>query len=62
MGHNDWQLVRLCLATLLLVKSGTPYRNPTVMAAVDPGHRRWNWVPRVGEATNMINRRGSCRR
>jgi len=35
---TDWQLIRLCPAPLLLVKSPRPWRNPTVLAAVDPLH------------------------
>jgi universal stress protein E len=38
LGYNDWQLLRLCPCPVLLVKSVKPYRNPVVLAAVDPGH------------------------
>jgi universal stress protein E len=35
---TDWQLIRLCPAPLLLVKSPRPWTKPTVLAAVDPLH------------------------
>jgi universal stress protein E len=35
---TDWQLIRLCPAPLLLIKSTRPWRKPTVLAAVDPMH------------------------
>ena len=38
LGHNDWQLTRLCPVPLLLVKSATAYRAPRILAAIDPGH------------------------
>jgi len=35
---TDWELLRLSLAPVLLVKTPGPYRRPAVLAAVDPGH------------------------
>jgi universal stress protein E len=35
---TDWELLRLSPMPVLLVKSRGTYRNPVVMAAVDPGH------------------------
>ena len=35
---NDWELLRLSPAPLLLVKSPGSYRHPIVLAAVDPAH------------------------
>jgi universal stress protein E len=34
----DWEMVRLAPMPVLLVKSSRPYRHPTILAAVDPGH------------------------
>ena len=35
---TDWELLRLSPVPVLLVKSGSAYRRPTVLAALDPGH------------------------
>lgn len=35
---TDWELLRLSPVPVLLVKSRRPYRNPVVLAAVDPTH------------------------
>ncbi|MEP7242091.1 MAG: universal stress protein [Gammaproteobacteria bacterium] len=35
---TDWELLRHSSVPVLLVKSARPYRNPVVLAAVDPGH------------------------
>jgi universal stress protein E len=35
---TDWELLRLSPVPVLLVKTRGPYRNPVVLAAVDPGH------------------------
>lgn len=35
---NDWELLRLSPAPVLLVKSGGRYRRPAVLAALDPMH------------------------
>jgi universal stress protein E len=35
---TDWELLRLSPVPVLLVKTTRPYRRPTVLAAVDPGH------------------------
>jgi universal stress protein E len=40
LRNTDWELIRHCPVPLLLVKSGRPYRNPAVLAAVDPFHAR----------------------
>ncbi len=34
----DWELLRLSPVPVLLVKGGRPYRHPTVLMALDPGH------------------------
>ena len=34
----DWELLRLSPVPLLLVKTTGPYREPTVLAAIDPAH------------------------
>jgi len=38
MRLTDWELVRLSPVPVLLVKNSRPYRRPTVLVAVDPGH------------------------
>ncbi|HLJ39590.1 MAG TPA: universal stress protein [Steroidobacteraceae bacterium] len=38
LRNTDWELIRHCPIPLLLVKSAREYRNPTVLAAVDPFH------------------------
>lgn len=35
---TDWQLIRLCPTPLLLVKNARPWKEPTILAAVDPLH------------------------
>jgi universal stress protein E len=35
---TDWELLRLSSVPVLLIKNARPYRRPTVLAAVDPGH------------------------
>jgi universal stress protein E len=35
---TDWELLRLCPAPVLLVKSRRAWRRPVVLAALDPGH------------------------
>jgi universal stress protein E len=35
---TDWELLRLSPVPVLLVKTSGAYRNPVVLAAVDPGH------------------------
>ncbi|HEU4624116.1 MAG TPA: universal stress protein [Steroidobacteraceae bacterium] len=35
---TDWELLRLSPVPVLLAKSAQPYRNPIVLAAVDPSH------------------------
>jgi len=39
MRLTDWELVKLSPLPVLLVKSPRPYRHPSVLAAIDPGHR-----------------------
>jgi universal stress protein E len=39
LSAADWQLIRICPAPLLLVKSGEWPDAPKLMAAVDPSHR-----------------------
>jgi universal stress protein E len=36
---TDWELLRTSPVPVLLVKNAKPYRNPVVLAAIDPGHR-----------------------
>jgi universal stress protein E len=38
LRNTDWQLIRHCPTTVLLVKSNRPYQKPIVIAAVDPFH------------------------
>ena len=38
LTNNDWQLVRLCPAPLLLVKKPSTYGRARVLAAIDPMH------------------------
>lgn len=38
LRNTDWELIRQCPVPLLLVKSRRPYRQPVVLAAVDPFH------------------------
>jgi universal stress protein E len=38
LGYTDWELLRLSPIPVLLVKTATPYRRPTVLAAIDPTH------------------------
>jgi len=38
LRNTDWELIRHCPVPLLLVKTGRPYRKPTIIAAVDPFH------------------------
>ncbi len=40
LTNNDWQLIRLCPAPLLLVKKPSKYGKARVMAAIDPLHAR----------------------
>jgi universal stress protein E len=35
---TDWELLRLSPVPVLLVKNARPYRNPVVLAAIDPSH------------------------
>ena len=35
---SDWELLRLSPVPVLLVKNATPYKNPVVLAAIDPLH------------------------
>jgi universal stress protein E len=37
---TDWELLRLSVKPVLLVKTKAPYREPVVLAAVDPTHTR----------------------
>jgi universal stress protein E len=37
---TDWELVRLSATPVLLVKTKAPYRQPVILAAVDPTHTR----------------------
>jgi universal stress protein E len=38
LGYTDWELLRLSPVPVLLVKTSTPYRRPTALAAIDPTH------------------------
>lgn len=38
LSYTDWGLLRHSELPVLIVKSTTPYRHPTVLAAVDPQH------------------------
>lgn len=38
LGYTDWELLRLSPVPVLLVKTSTPYRRPTLLAAIDPTH------------------------
>jgi universal stress protein E len=38
LSNTDWQLIRLCPAPVLFVKSAAPYQRLRVLAAVDPLH------------------------
>jgi len=38
LRNTDWELIRHCPVPLLLVKSRRPYRQPVILAAVDPFH------------------------
>ncbi len=38
LTNTDWELIRHCPVPVLLVKSRRPYKNPVVLAAVDPFH------------------------
>ncbi|HLY52111.1 MAG TPA: universal stress protein [Steroidobacteraceae bacterium] len=38
LRNTDWELIRHCPLPLLLVKSAREYRNPAILAAVDPFH------------------------
>jgi len=38
LRNTDWELIRQCPCPVLLVKSSRPYRNPAIIAAVDPFH------------------------
>lgn len=38
LRNTDWELVRQCPCPVLLVKSSRVYRNPAIVAAVDPFH------------------------
>lgn len=38
LSYTDWELLRLSHVAVLLVKQTRPYRNPVVLAAVDPSH------------------------
>ena len=38
LSYTDWDLLRHAAVPVLLIKSATPYRHPTVLAAVDPQH------------------------
>ncbi len=38
LSNNDWQLIRLCPAPLLLVKKPSAYGKARVLAAIDPLH------------------------
>jgi universal stress protein E len=39
MRHADWELLRLSKLPVLLLRSSRRYREPVVLAAVDPSHR-----------------------
>jgi universal stress protein E len=38
LRYTDWELLRASPAPVLLVKSPRPYRNPVILAALDPTH------------------------
>src|SRR5579864_1170430 len=38
LTNNDWELIRQCPVPVLFAKSRRPYKNPVVVAAVDPFH------------------------
>lgn len=38
LRNTDWELIRHCPVPLLMVKSRRPYKQPVVLAAVDPFH------------------------
>ncbi len=38
LSYTDWGLLRHSSLPVLIVKSAKPYRHPTILAAVDPGH------------------------
>jgi len=38
LSNTDWQLIRVCPAPVLFVKSARPYRRARILAAVDPLH------------------------
>ncbi len=38
LGYTDWELLRLSPVPVLLVKTTTPYRRPSILAAIDPTH------------------------
>jgi universal stress protein E len=38
LRFNDWELLRRSPVPVLLVKRTQPYKNPTVLAAIDPSH------------------------
>jgi universal stress protein E len=38
LRNTDWELIRACPCPVLLVKSNRAYRNPAILAAVDPFH------------------------
>lgn len=38
LQNTDWELIRQCPIPLLLLKNGRRYRNPVILAAVDPFH------------------------
>jgi universal stress protein E len=40
LTNNDWQLIRLCPAPLLLVRSTAKYGKTRILAAIDPLHSR----------------------
>src|SRR3970282_821603 len=38
LSNTDWQLIRLCPAPVLFVKTARPYERARVLAAIDPLH------------------------
>ncbi len=38
LRNTDWELIRQCPCPVLLVKANRAYRNPAILAAVDPFH------------------------
>ena len=38
LRYTDWELLRASPVPVLLVKSGSPYRKPVILAALDPTH------------------------